>query len=106
VEKVRSLFDVEQHTLGSYVAQRPLTTWLAATLTVIIGNSAKNWPLWFVGMLVGFCILIFISILYQAPLFISAYRRQFEIHRWLAWYEADNSKPTALTVEHENPPVG
>jgi hypothetical protein len=102
VEIARPLFMVEQHTLGTYVAQRPLTTWIAATLTVILGNSAKNWPFWFVGVVFGICLFI-IFILYQVPVFISAYRRRYELHRWLAWYEADAPKAATSTPDSANP---
>lgn len=90
VKCVKPLFHVEQYTLGSYVAQTPLTAWLAATLTVIVGNSAKNWPLWLVGMVFGIGALT-IFILYRVPAFITAYRRRYELRRWLTWYEADDS---------------
>jgi hypothetical protein len=101
------LLDLEQQTLGSYVAQKPLTVWLFTTSGATIAASATTWRLKeaiIVASIGGF----FALILYVVPMFITDQRRQYELRRWLAWYEADPdlSKPTASPPDGTNPPAG
>lgn len=88
VEKVKPLFYVEQQTLGSYVAQKPFTVWVYTTLGAILAASASNWPLKHVVVVTVLGVLA-LSILHISPMFITNQRRQYELHRFLAWYQAD-----------------
>ena len=88
VKKVMPLFEVEQQTLGAYVARNPLIAWIYGTSGAVLAASASNWPL-IVVILVAFIGGLGIAILHVIPTFITNQRRQYELHRWLAWYKAD-----------------
>jgi hypothetical protein len=77
VKFVIPLLDLEQQTLGSYVAQRPLRVWLYTTTGAILATSAKNWPLEAVAVWVALAILV-LFIHYNIPIFITTRRRRYD----------------------------
>lgn len=103
VDEVRPLLDIEQQTLGSYVAQKPLTVWTYTTLGAILAASASNWPLKNVVVVTALGVFV-LFILHISPMFITNQRRQYELRRFLAWYQADSLKLTATDFNRATPP--
>ena len=97
IDYINLLISLDQQSLGSYVARKPVASWIYATSGAVVATSAANWPSKIMVQVVIYS-FVALMILHLIPIFISNQRRQYELHRWLAWYKAE-LEPTALTAD-------